>query len=152
MKAIIYTRPDGGLTVVRPTRNTYPAPETLTDDEIVERAWKRLPADAVSPAVVEESAIPTDRTFRGAWKEVDGSVEHDMDKCREIHKDRLRALREPLFEVLDVAFMRAIEQGLPTTEIVAEKQALRDVTIDPAIATAASPEELKSVVPEVLKP
>lgn len=43
-------------------------------------------------------------------------------------RDRLRVEREPLLQVLDVKFMRALESGLDTTAICDEKQALRDVT------------------------
>lgn len=49
-------------------------------------------------------------------------------KAEEATRDRLRAEREPRLAALDVAFMRAIENGQDTSAISAEKQALRDVT------------------------
>lgn len=49
-------------------------------------------------------------------------------KAEESTRDRLRAEREPRITALDVQFMRALEAGQDTTEIAAEKQALRDVT------------------------
>lgn len=75
----------------------------------------------------------------------------NMDKARDIHKNAMRQARDPLFKALDVAYMVAIEQGLDASDIVAKKQALRDVTADPAIAAAQTPEELKAVWPEILK-
>ena len=52
----------------------------------------------------------------------------NIDKAKDITKDRLRAEREPLLEAQDVLFQRALESGDDTTAIVAEKQRLRDIT------------------------
>ena len=52
----------------------------------------------------------------------------DNDKAIEIAKDKIRAVREPMFKKLDLDFQRALEQGSDTTEIVKEKQKLRDLT------------------------
>jgi hypothetical protein len=76
----------------------------------------------------------------------------NMDKARDIHREAMRQVRDPLFKDLDVAYMVAIEQGLDASAIVAKKQELRDVTADPAIAAAQTPEQLKAVWPSVLSP
>jgi hypothetical protein len=52
----------------------------------------------------------------------------NIDKAKEITKARLRAEREALLQAQDVAFQRALESGDDTSEIVAEKQRLRDIT------------------------
>ena len=52
----------------------------------------------------------------------------NIDKAKDITKDRLRAERQPLLADQDVAFQRALETGADTTAIVAEKQRLRDIT------------------------
>jgi len=52
----------------------------------------------------------------------------NIDKAKDITKDRLRAERKPLLEALDVEFIKAQEQGADTSAIVAEKQRLRDIT------------------------
>ena len=52
----------------------------------------------------------------------------DFDKAVIITQQRLRAERKPLLEAQDVLYMRATEQNQDTTEIVAEKQRLRDIT------------------------
>lgn len=52
----------------------------------------------------------------------------NIDKAREITKERLREERKPLLEALDVQFMRSLEQSVPVPEIAAEKQRLRDIT------------------------
>ena len=52
----------------------------------------------------------------------------NLDKAKDITKDRLRRERKPLLEAEDVKFMKAQESGSDTTAIVAEKQRLRDIT------------------------
>ena len=128
MRKIIYTRPDGGLSVVHPVINTHPRREGITETEAEQRAWNKLPKDAINPRWIDVAEIPTDRTFRNAWKDAAGRIDHDISKCREITKVRLRAERAPKLAALDIEFMRALEQGQPTEEIVAQKQALRDIT------------------------
>jgi len=75
----------------------------------------------------------------------------NMEKARDIHRNALRQAREPKFKDLDIAYMVAVERGQDTTEIVAKKQALRDVTKDPAIEAAQTTDELKAVWPDILK-
>ena len=55
-------------------------------------------------------------------------IKIDINKAREITKERLRAERTPLLQAQDVAFQRALEEGSDTSAIVAEKQRLRDIT------------------------
>ena len=67
----------------------------------------------------------------------------NLDKAKEIKKDRLREERKPLLEAQDVLYMRAQESGSNTTAIVTEKQRLRDIT--KLADEASSIEELKSI-------
>ena len=78
------------------------------------------------------------------------TISVDMNKARAIHRDRMREARAPKLAALDVAFQRAIEDGTDTSSIVAQKQALRDMTTDPSIEAAQTPDELKLVWPEIL--
>jgi hypothetical protein len=71
----------------------------------------------------------------------------NMEKARDIHRQRLRVAREPLFAALDIAYQRATETGADTSVIVAQKQSLRDVTSNPAIEMAQTTDELKAVWP-----
>lgn len=52
----------------------------------------------------------------------------NIDKAKDITKDRLRADRKPLLEAQDILFMKAQEAGSDTSAIVTEKQRLRDIT------------------------
>jgi len=77
----------------------------------------------------------------------------DINKAKDIHKDKIREVRNPLLQAKDVEYMRAQESGNveKVAEIVAEKQALRDATtiVNDVEITATSvlgvTEELKQV-------
>ena len=152
MRQIVFTRPDGGLSVVHPVINTMGEVAGFTEVQAEQRAFAKLPANAINPKFIETADIPVDRTFRNAWED-NGSINVNMPKAREIHREKLRALRKPLLEVLDMAYLRADEQGdvAEKARIAAEKQKLRDVTADPRIEAAQTPEQLKAVLPDVLK-
>lgn len=51
----------------------------------------------------------------------------NIDKAKEITKDRLRVERAPLLAAQDILFQRAIESNADVTAIVAEKNRLRDL-------------------------
>ncbi len=67
----------------------------------------------------------------------------DFEKAKDITKNRLRLERTELLQAQDVAFQRALEDGSSTTEIVAEKQRLRDIT--KVVDTLTTVEELKEI-------
>jgi len=151
MRKIIYTKPDGGIAVVSPVRNTIPYVETLTDAEIEQRAFDRLPPNAINPHFV--LSVPQDRTFRDAWTSNGAEVLQEINKCREIHRAKLREMRLPKLAALDVEYMRADEDGdsAKKAEIAAKKRALRDVTNFSGIDEATTPDQLKLAIPEILK-
>jgi len=74
----------------------------------------------------------------------------NMAKARDIHRAKMREARAPILAALDVQFQRALESNADTSAIVAKKQALRDVTSDPAIEAAQTTDQLKAVWPSVL--
>ena len=74
---------------------------------------------------------------------MDMAIIIDIDKAKDITKDRLRAERDPLLLAQDVAFQRALEINANTSAIVAEKQRLRDITT--LVDTANTVEELKAL-------
>ena len=95
---------------------------------------------------VEESEVPTDRTYRNAWRDT-GRIEHDMAHARELHRNLLREARAPRLAALDLAYLQADEANDQPrkTAIAQEKQRLRDVTLDPRIEAAQSIAELQLV-------
>lgn len=116
---IIYTNPiEGNVCIVTPH------PEQSID----EIATNAVPT-GVSYKIVDASMLPTDRTFRNAWKLEDDRITEDWDKCVEITKERLRTERQPLLEAADVQALRDIEVlGAVSSDTLALKQRLRDVT------------------------
>jgi hypothetical protein len=67
----------------------------------------------------------------------------NLDKAKVITKDRLRVERKPLLEEQDILFMKAQEAGTSTTDIVTEKNRLRDVT--KLADSATTTDELKAL-------
>ena len=67
----------------------------------------------------------------------------NLDKAKDITKERLRIERNPLLEAEDIKFMQAQESGADTKAIVAEKQRLRDVTNQ--VDSCTTTDELKAL-------
>jgi hypothetical protein len=97
----------------------------------------------------EDYETPTERVFRNAWaaNESEQIIFVDMEKAREVWRNKIRAAREAEFVKLDAAYIRALETNADTSDIIARKQELRDAPADPAIDLATTPEELKLVKP-----
>ena len=126
MNVIIYTNENGGVSVCVPTGEL--------DIQAVKA--KDTPSHSI---IVDASELPeADNDFFDAWELSNGAVSVNLTKAKEITKKRLRAEREPLLAAQDVLFQRAQETGASTTEIVAEKNRLRDITklADPCTTTA----------------
>ena len=130
MSKIIYTNLDGTVSIITPAGNV--------NDSI-----KDVP-DGLSYEIVEDSVIPTDRTFRNAWKQNSKTIETDMTKAKEIHKTNIRLARKDKLAELDIEFQKALETSASTTDIVSKKQALRDAPADSAIASADTEAKLKA--------
>ena len=73
-------------------------------------------------------------------------IKINQDKAIEIAKEKIRAIREPIFKKLDLDFQRALETGSDTTLIVQEKQRLRDLT---DIVNGKTVEELLVILNEL---
>lgn len=123
---IIYTT-ETGIAIIHPTGE-------LTIDQVFQ---KDVPDEYKSTAhIVEDEVIPSDRTFRDAWqldynekdKKLVPAISENLDKAKEIHKEKLRAERKPLLEEQDILFMKALETNSDTKKILEEKQRLRDIT------------------------
>ena len=67
----------------------------------------------------------------------------DINKAKEVWKDKIRQARTSALAKLDIDFIKAQEQGNDTTSIVADKQTLRDLPSQ--VDTANSIEEIKTV-------
>ena len=130
MSKIIYTNSDGTVAIIHQTGDVNDAIKAVTS--------------GLSYEIVEDSAIPSDRSFRNAWKQNSKTIETDMTKAREIHKTNIRNARTPKLTELDVEFQKALETSASTTDIVSKKQALRDAPADSGIASADTEAKLKA--------
>ena len=145
MRKILFTNTDGSLTVVHPVCNTIG--ETLTTDaEIEQRAWDKLPVDAINPVFVDESVIPTDKTFRNAWEHGGDSVIQNITKAKTIAHDKRREARTLEFAPLD------IKATIPSEATAAEatRQAVRDkyAAMQTAIDAASTVDQIKAAMPQ----
>jgi hypothetical protein len=67
----------------------------------------------------------------------------NIDKAKNVWKEKIRTARKTVLEKLDVDFIKAQEAGTSTTSIVADKNTLRDLPSQ--VDTANSIEEIKAV-------
>ena len=97
----------------------------------------------------EDYSYPAERNFREAWdlSPSPNLIVVNMDKAKEIWRDKIRRDRVEPLQKLDADYMKALETGSDTASIVAQKQALRDAPALPSIDAATTPEELKAIQP-----
>jgi hypothetical protein len=133
MKRIIYPTPEGGVAVIIPA-------------ESVELALKDVP-EGVPYEIVTEDAIPSDRTFRGAWVMGDCCIDHDLDKCKEIGHSIRRTKRAEEFAPLDEVIAKQIP-GNDAAAAEAARQVVRDkyAEVQDAIDEAETPDEIKETL------
>lgn len=150
-KRILYTRPDGGVSVVVPAIN-FDEP-AMTEDQAVARALaKSIPADATSAQVVDTAVVPTDRTFRNAWEQTGSAIVHNIAKCRTLWRQKMRAHRATRWPLWDAEYLKADEDGnvVRKAQLAAKRQQLRDVTAHPDIDAATTPDALRLAWPAIL--
>lgn len=133
---IIYQNQEGGVSVIHPTGE-------LSIEEV---AAKDVPA-GIAYEIVEDDAIPSDRTFRNAWVLGDCCIEHDLDKCKALGHDMRRAKRAEEFAPHDEVIMKQIP-GADAEAAEAARQEIRDkyAAIQDAIDAAVSPEDIKAAL------
>lgn len=133
---IIFQNESGGVSVIIPTGELL----------IEEVAKKDVPA-GVPYEIVSVDDIPSDRTFRNAWKLGDCCVEHDIDKCKELAHDKRRAKRAEEFAPHDEVIMKQIP-GVDAIDAEAKRQEIRDkyAAVQDAIDAAESLEEIKKAL------
>ena len=92
------------------------------------------------------ATVPSDRHFRGAWSLSGKVISEDMTKAKEIFKDKIREVRQPLLDAEDVVYMKALEadDASAKTASVAKKKALRDAPAAKAITDADTIAKLKA--------
>ena len=114
-QVIVWSQSNGNVAVCTPT-GELPIEQVLTKD---------CPAGAF---IIDADDLPQEPDFFDAFVIInDNTVTVDLERAKELTRNRLRRERAPLLEQHDVMYMRALEAGLPTASIVNEKQRLRDL-------------------------
>ena len=92
------------------------------------------------------ATVPANRDFRGAWSLSGKVITEDLAKSKEIFKDKIREVRQPLLDAEDVVYMKALEadDADAKTASVAKKKALRDAPAAKAITDADTIAKLKA--------
>lgn len=131
---ITYPQPNGQVAVVIPTGD-------------VNDAIKDVP-EGVEYKIVD--SIDIDNDYFNAYEfDAELGAKVNIEKAKAIHLDKFRAARAPKLAKLDVEYMKAVEANdeEKKAEIVAAKQALRDVTLTTLPDDLAG---IKSTWPDIL--
>ena len=144
MKRIIYTRPDGGVSVVVPAPDFVA--EFKTEADALAVIQSGVQASATNVAVCDAADIPADRMFRNAWRRsIAGPpmISIDMPAARAIHALRINeAVRAKAGDLINREAMGE--------DVTTEKIALRDINVQQQINVAKTPEELAVIWPAQL--
>jgi len=141
MKRIIYTNTQDIMVVLIPSPNW-----TGTMDELATKDVKNA-VDVYE--IVDTTEVPSDRTFRNAWKrgEQGKKVGIDMAKGKEITHARRRTKRDEEMGPHDKIIMKQIP-GQNTNQAEAARAQLRIkyASIQDDIDNATTPEALKTII------
>jgi len=134
---IVYFDPDeNNLAVVHPTGE-------VPIDELV----KTVIPDGLSYEIVDDDAIPSDRTFRDAWVCTGSTITEDLTKSKEIGHEYRRAKRAEEFAPYDDVIAKQIP-GSDADEAEAARVEIRAkyATIQDQIDAASTTGEIKTAL------
>lgn len=151
----IYTRPDGGVSIILFARkeDIERILGPLTDQEYLNHVLeKSLPNDYSKLRELKQIDMPESYEFRDAWCDVtpEPRIDIDLTKAKEIKLAEMRLNRKPKFEDLDKEFIIAMEKGDDLTDIKLKKQKLRDAT-NPLKALVADGYNDETILNQIIK-
>lgn len=121
---IVYTRADGGVSVITPSGDISTADVMAKD----------VPADAINPRQITVAELPQDRIFRGAWDDSnpENFIGTNLPKAKLIAHDMRRADRDEKMNPLDKEQLfastsegRKAEIAIEKTKILNDNEALQ---------------------------
>jgi len=133
-KVIIYSREDGGVSVI------HPADATLSMEKIAEIS---VPS-GTSYKIVNASSIPSDRIFRNAWKEGSTKVSVDIPKAKELTHEARRFARDGEMAPFDLKVTIPDESAAAEAERVKLRKKYADLQTE--IDASSTETALKSVM------
>ena len=133
---IIYQNSEGGVSVIHPTG-------ALSIEEV---AAKDVP-EGLAYEIVEDDVIPSDRTFRNAWRKNGASITEDLAAAKEIAHVMRRSNREEEFKPHDDLIAKQIP-GVDTDAAETARAAIRTkyATMQENIDSAGSTAEIKAAL------
>ncbi len=158
-KRIVFTRPDGGVSVMVPT-DAHIAnlmASGLTEVQAVEAVKiSDVPPGSTDIIITEFANIPTDRLFRDDWRRTGAAVPAvDMSIARRRHALRIASAKRLAISILgereDELRMsgRTVAADAVATDITAIENINR-ATISTQISGAATPNDLRAIWPTIL--
>lgn len=132
------------------------AMEYLLKKDVPPRVWHpSYRHNRILYKIVKRSEIPDEEYYRDCWKLSDYENEIitiDIEKAKNVWKDKIREKRKEIFQKLDVEYFIAHEKNDQNeiSRIVNHKQLLRDVTKLPEFDNVSTIEEIEKIWPEYL--
>jgi hypothetical protein len=103
--------------------------------------------DGPYTVVGDASELNLNRKYRDCWRDDGGgNVAVDMTLARTMKMNETRAERDAMLEKSDKVYIEELTKGLDTTDVEADKTALRDMTVTAQTAVDAidDPDELET--------
>ena len=101
---VVYTKPTGEIAIVIPAMEFLAQFDTLAEGMAAVQA-QAVPGNATDIQLIDSAKVPTDRTFRNAWRQSGGVFSVDMPQAREIHAERIA-----LAQVAEIARLKVEER------------------------------------------
>jgi hypothetical protein len=158
-KRIIYTRPDGGVSILQPSPNHIAelmAGGMTEEAAIASVQAKDVPAGSIDVEVIEKSLLTADRAFRNQWRRAGkGAPIVDVALARKPHAVRIAHARRKAINVLgqredELRMVGDTAAADAVSAEIASITAINKATVFTQIAAASTPAELKAVWPAVL--
>lgn len=136
---IVFENEDKSIGVIIPSAEYADNIESLAEKDVPSGLQWQIVKDLPS------------REFRGAWELSKGKIVHNMQKARELKRDKLRVERMPLLESLDRQISREMVGAVVSgdfskiQELERQRQYLRDVTALPEIDKAKTVDDLSKI-------
>lgn len=145
VKRIIYTRADGGLTVVQPCDPARLVGESEAD--FVRRIADRLVPAGVPYRIIDASDLPS-RRWRAAWADAgSGSVAVPLARARLVRRRELLARRLGVLAALGEQIEAALDEGDTMLAVArrAKRRRVRDLTAESLDAELAAIPDLATL-------
>ena len=151
---VVYEDEKGNCRVIVPAEDYQRQGET--EEEALERLLKAalpIPVNGIVALIVPSEKIPTDFTFRDAWRfgDLEEPVKFDLEVCKRIHRERLKKAIEKKLAQLSDELERAIEDDHLPRQVAAKrtKKIMRTMH-EMDLSHCKTPDDVKKTVPKEL--